>query len=165
MSASSFTVPMRCSLDGRPFRVEFTRPDSSKKWRIDRVSPGMRVVATVGSADTTQTAAPKLRSDEVDWAGWHCAVCGYGRANEGQFVQCGTCRDLICGATVRNLDEQIRTFECHPTCGGAGRITGDIQDYSGTETTTAQPLLGAREAAKHLRSGHDRELPPARPRP
>ena len=163
MLDSSFTVPMRCSLDGRPFRVELSKRDGSKKWRIDRITPGMRVVATTSGAAASASLSPKLNSAEIDWSGWRCGVCGFGSSNEGQFVQCGTCNELVCGAKVRDLGGGIQTFECYPACGGGGRMSGQIESYSGADSRQTQTLLDGPAASGRLAGGHQGELPPANP--
>lgn len=137
--SESFMVDMRCAIDGQAFRVVFDKADRSKKWRIASVLPH---VAVQTGPTAAAPAISELEADDLDWSGWHCPICGYGRtAVPREFFRCGECQEFICGAKVRTVGSDIQTVECRPGCNGTGRLTGQIISYPGT--MKSPDLLGA----------------------
>lgn len=132
----SVTIPMRCGKTGGRFRVIFTREDSKRRFRVQAVRLGSSISATSSSAKGGSAAGQTILTDDgVDWNGWYCPACQYGKDSPAEFVRCNSCNELVCGATIRELRDGVKTFECF--CGGSGRIGGTIEQYSAASGTSA----------------------------
>ncbi len=129
--SESFLVNMRCAIDGQAFRVVFDKADRSRRWRIASV---LHTGAVQTEASATAPAMSALEAGDLDWSGWHCPVCGID--DDRGFFLCGTCQEFICAAKTRAISPEINTYECHPGCEGAGRLTGEIASYQGTKKSS-----------------------------
>lgn len=156
--SEAFVVDMRCAMDSQAFGVILDRADGSKKWRISRVAPAGAAVSAQNAPSAAETTMSSLDAQEVDWSGWHCPICGYGRNGEGRrFLQCGTCQEFVCGAKVRSVGQDIETYECHPGCEGSGQVSGEMSRYRGA--LKPRDLLGPPARDRPLPSASSREPP------
>jgi hypothetical protein len=137
-------VQFRCSRDGATFLVATRRHRPDDRFQIHRIAPlsaskSSQLVPTEavaaapdGPAHTTHAA------HEYDWSGFYCPCCGYiPRGSDTEFVQCGKCREFVCGESITKETTGTRYFRCYPTCGGEGVVTGKIKEYAGDQHTEA----------------------------
>lgn len=94
---------------------------------------------------------------EFDFSGWYCPCCGHAQhgAVPSLFVQCGRCKEYVCGARVRNLGRGKSVFSCHDKCGGGGKLEGEMTSYVGASISPQK---------QQLQAGKKRELKPPKPR-
>lgn len=162
----TLAVAFRCSQDGRAFRAVLTKDAALGKYRIEKLLPGMAVTASSSgkSAGAALESAKNLTGDLFDWSAWYCLPCGYGKQGGNDFVKCGKCEELVCGAGIREMDG-IRTFACHKRCGNTGRIEGNIDSYGAHQmmpTGPSGPALGSGRTNPQLRGGEQPPLLPPR---
>lgn len=152
-------LPFRCAHTGKRFNVAFGRYHQSHKYRVVHVSlaslieapptppPKPRALLTkfLGPFHLAEKPAPlpkptpvsrqNFDASEFDFGGWYCPCCGYSRDIPAypQFVQCGTCKEYVCGGRVTRVSPGIKTFECHDECKGGGRISlNHIEIFDGS---------------------------------
>jgi hypothetical protein len=153
----TLTIPMRCSKTGGAFTVTFVRQSSSARFRIDaitRPAPSEELLAllaaerpggpsSAGTSRAGRTESTTHDTSVVDWTGWYCPHCQHGSARGPltRFVRCGSCHDLVCGGSVRDLGSGRQHFWCHEECGGSGELGDDgIKSYSGSSGVRHQAL-------------------------
>ena len=133
------TVRMRCGKTGAVTLAFFTRPGTNVQFRIEKV-----LEITGDSEEPTGQAtgqgSDRYASNQFDWAGWYCPSCGHNQQEVSRhtFVRCGTCHELVCAFSVRDVGPGIRTFKCF--CGHSGRITGTIDAYEGHSAAKSNAL-------------------------
>lgn len=147
------TLPMMCSVTGKPFAVVFKRASASDRYRIERiesVAPGAGGLLGRLFGGLAPTPTDFAVSD-FDFGGFACPHCGHaGRFSIGPYFRCG-CGILHCGGTVRKAGGYTLAT-CHPACGDVGPLTVSIKSFSGTEGA-AEPgrkALPGQTAAKRL---------------
>lgn len=124
------TLRMRCGKTGSVTLALFTRTEKSAQFRIEKV-----LMSTSDSGQSSgqgnEPGADRFPSKQFDWSGWYCPSCGHNQNAESPhtFIRCGTCRELVCGFSVRDVGPGISTFKCF--CGHGGRIGGQIDSYEG----------------------------------
>ncbi len=125
-------------------------------------SAGQRLVKELNSQ--LQASSPLFGNEfaisDFDMAGWYCPHCNHGhyRAEEALFVQCGKCREYVCGARARTVgDKQI--FSCHNGCGGGGEVSGTMTSYRGRGNAPDSKALHPTEQRK-IKTPPRRSLPP-----
>jgi hypothetical protein len=158
----TLTISMRCSHTGGAFTVTFVRPSSSARFRIesiDRPDPSKEMLSLLararagaeahrpaGSSRGRDAAGATHDAASLDWTGWFCPLCRHGSTQGAGtlFVQCSGCRELVCGASVRDLGSGRRTFWCHEGCGHSSHLSGDsIDSYTGAAGARRQALPAA----------------------
>lgn len=162
-------LQFRCAKTGGTFDVSFRRENAKQKYRIVRVHPPSQAGGRADTKDAPVTtaglgrkllnyfqpakAAPppislaertkkNFNAEEFDFSGWFCSCCGHSRAVPvpPDFVQCSTCNECVCGARVREIATDVKTFQCHDGCGGGGRLGGFIENYNGTKEKDLPPV-------------------------
>lgn len=162
-------VQFRCSRDGATFVVTARRHQPDDRFTIHRIAPlavsGSRQLAPEGTATASDGPHQAIHpANQYDWSGFYCPCCGYiPRAEDTDFVQCGTCRGLVCGESVtRNVETGTKHFRCYPACGAQGEITGSIEKYAGEERTeTNRPQYASIAGEKRERLSGPRSTLPA----
>ena len=120
-------LQFRCAAMGSLFFILFRRYSPSHKFQIVSISKDMNKPS---SALLPPKNTPNLPFDasDFDWTGWFCPHCGHSKT----FVQCGRCKEVICGDRVRHLQSGTMVFACHNGCGGTGVVKGHIESVKGS---------------------------------
>jgi len=132
------SVSFNCAKNGREFSVIFTRPSRYEKFRIKETQIGQKDLAAAAPAQPAQSQS--FDANELDFSGWECAHCKH-RAWP-QFVKCGSCRRLICGANVVSHQNGQQTFTCAPGCEGDGVLEGEITSFDSASLGAQNPAAG-----------------------
>lgn len=138
-------VSFCCAESGAEFVVLFARENAAKKFRIRSIQPvglqtAERASPRSGSFEHTPVAKA-LNATEFDVSGWECPHCKHGKSSVTTlFVKCGTCNKLVCGSKVITVENGSKsTFQCTPTCGGSGVLTGEIDAYDAERIRPEEP--------------------------
>jgi hypothetical protein len=123
--AAPIAIPMRCSQTGRLFCACLVWNAQQSRFRFARALLPGSVPSSV-----VPVKAGTLSHSESDWSGFACPCCGHS-VTWPQFVRCGTCQELVCGARCRRLQDGRFHFQCHDGCGGGGICSGHIESYDG----------------------------------
>jgi hypothetical protein len=132
-------VRMRCGKTGAVTLALFTRSETIKQFRIEKVWE------STGDSEQPagQGAGPgsnRYSTNQFDWSGWYCPSCGHDQDGKAlyKFALCGGCRELVCGYSIREVGPGIQTFKCF--CGAGGRLTGNIDSYEGQSAAKSKAL-------------------------
>ena len=136
-------IAFRCACDGAHFTVGFQRKHNQTKFTVDRIVP-----ATIGGGKGESAKQASYNADIYDFRNFYCGCCGYSpNDNAPQFVRCGKCRQIVCGAQVyKKLDGPTSTvywFICYPECGHEGPITGRIEEYDASRGHAVERVASA----------------------
>lgn len=136
-------VRFRCSQDGSRFVIATKRNRPDDRFKINLIAPLRASKSREMTAERVARSSEQLQmtrpADQYDWSGFYCPGCGFMPHNEEtRFVQCGKCKEFVCGQSVTN-DTQTgdKYFRCYPACGADGKLTRSIQEYSGSQRTEA----------------------------
>ena len=140
-------IRFRCAQNGMAFYVEFTRTSTDDMFTIsgyEKIS--VSVAADTSAVDAIDSAEHTFDINEFDTIGWNCLFCGYS-VDECSFIQCGRCKELVCGSRVRALPDDSLEFHCHTGCGRVGVISDTLTSLSGAAHEEDQHLLPGDEKA------------------
>ena len=156
-------VPFQCAVHDKPFTVELSRAAGAKQFRITRIfepdpwnENSMLALCDTsghgswGHAHHTRpvpVAGGEYRSDELDFSGFMCAVCGCYEVAGINFVRCGRCKTFTCSGRIIKIQGGGFTFKCSASCGYSGRLEVDrkIGSYA-VSAELAIPQNGQPEA-------------------
>jgi hypothetical protein len=91
---------------------------------------------------TTEGAPPDLENNqafdgkEFDWSGFTCPHCQAGLLpsyENGEVINCGSCRELVCAARLVDIGNRRRTFRCHDGCSGSGVVNEGFFEVRGAK--------------------------------
>jgi hypothetical protein len=162
----TIVVPMRCSLNARPFRVIFSREHPHDPYIITDIRAGSSLSSAApsgraknkqakGAAEAGTTPAGgslSLDAGELLWFGLRCPHCDDGRT----MIECPGCDSLCCSGSLQDrLDGSY--FTCG-NCGTKGRLGGGEIERIGAQRAGGAPLA-LPEPKKGLLGGARRLLP------
>lgn len=160
-------IPFRCAVTGRKFSAIFVRTNSREKFKIVEMAKAATIHDDATITDHNkrhdETRGPQqhtetFRDNDFDFATWHCPYCGLNKKEQVSsiFVQCGSCREYVCGGRVRieGTREQKQIFSCHDGCGRVSVIEGLIESYDGSNVKpqsgiSPKPQLGHSSADRN----------------
>lgn len=137
----------KCSETEKKFDVTLRRRSANHKFRIHEISgpvatakvtlfsrQGSQAEKSTQSTSETPVSSGEFEADDFDFSGWYCGCCRFAHPSDNRtvystFVRCGTCREYLCGASVKQISEGVTIFECVGDCQGGGKITGSIDSY------------------------------------
>ncbi len=132
-------LQFRCAKNGQPFCVGFQRASSQELFKI--VST-WTIESRQETSDLThqnsQTSYEQNHNSfdhaNFDFTGWCCPHCGHRRnGNISDFIQCGSCRELVCSGRLQQLIDGSLFFTCHNGCGNKGKVEGEIKGFQGVK--------------------------------
>lgn len=151
------TIRFRCAKEGTPFYVEFARQSPRQRFTISSYSHfPTPLTRREGVFAAPVSAEQSFDINEFDMSGWTCLCCGH-NVQECLFIQCGQCKELICGSHVRARRNGVLEFHCHAECGNSGTIANTLASLSGTDQLTERE-----PSPRTIEAGPRRELPTIR---
>lgn len=144
-------IPFRCAVTGKKFSAIFVRTNPREMFKIIEMAKAATIHDDATITDQNkrhETRGPQqqtetFNNDDFDFAKWDCPYCGLNKKElvSSVFVQCGSCREYVCGGRVRieGAREQKQIFSCHDGCGRESVIEGLIESYDGSNV---KPQLG-----------------------
>lgn len=154
------SIPMRCAVTGGRFHACFTWSPAREQYVLfsmmavpgrEAASPAPPPRGPASGPVARPPAAPaavdspgpirgglapavEFKPTEVDFTGFHCPHCGYGKTQpvrKHSFIKCGKCRELVCGARLV-VEDGKDIFQCHASCGSRDALSGGtLESYSG----------------------------------
>ena len=168
------SVTMRCGANGQSFQVNFTRAKPGACYTISNITLAASDVTIVPfgriGAAPQKSAQQMISNDDLDFSGFHCPSCASLGADHGfkpwAFIKCGTCQQLVCGASVQPMGGHAhRHYRFRCVCGReetmTGGVTDSITEISGTtrrESTDKSPRLRLASERKALLTAPPRSL-------
>lgn len=130
-------LPFRCAVTGWRFYVICERAPGAETFSVAATEKenGEREgdLAAAAAAD----APRKYRAHEFDMTGWACPWCGHA----AHWVNCGACRQSVCGGRTWRAADGRLMIACHEACGNAGPAVEDphVYGHAGGCDRTALP--------------------------
>ena len=131
------SVTMRCGANGQSFQVNFTRAKPGACYTISNITLAASDVTTVPfgrvGAAPQKSAQQMISNDDLDFSGFHCPSCASVGTDHGfkpwAFIKCGTCQQLVCGASVQSIGGPAhRHYRFRCVCGCEETMTGGLTD-------------------------------------
>lgn len=158
-------VRFRCAKDDGHFKITMKRTNSDELFGVHRISRtdsigrSLKPVTGTVVANAGQNSVNDRKSyhdygaNEFSWQGFYCPCCGYADNSDHSFIRCGRCGELVCGSRVSKDVAGKLHFECYPSCGGHGPISGKIESFGGDggvsrQTANTQKISGAKIAGE-----------------
>lgn len=116
-------IPACCAKHDKQYSFIFERQSPDHKFQLAKINiPDTQASKSKALVNILkpqrQNKISSFNANDFDNSGKYCPYCGY---NEG-FVQCSGCKQNICGARVRTLDNGDRLFACSDSCGSTGKL-------------------------------------------
>jgi hypothetical protein len=159
-------LQFRCAKYGEPFSVCFQRASSQHKFQIISIwitesQRGQTDLEHKHSEPSYEQTDNSFESLNFDFTGWYCPHCGHKRKdNISEFVQCGSCRELVCGGRIQPKDGAF-FFACHDGCGATGKLEGEIKSYQGIKTDIVNKKLTPRISSVAIEHNPDVQALPS----
>ena len=129
---STQELDFRCSKTGKPFKAIFARENPNHKFRITQITGSVSGQTSTASINTTVSKSASktqmVEINEFDFSGFYCPHCGYNKSRH--FVQCGACKEYVCGGRIIELSDTVATFQCTDSCGNSGIIQSTLSSIN-----------------------------------
>lgn len=152
-------VQFRCGETGRLFFVFLAKYSTSHAFQIVSVSKEKSTPSSGCQDHSLQNTNPTellFDASDFDWTGWFCPYCGH-RDTLVPFVECGQCKELVCGRRVRQMHDGTQSFACHDGCGATGKIEYHIKSFNVSQEEMSRGFLSS--SPRHPSQGKSLPLP------